>query len=174
MSCHVLLGGISGSKAGKRRKIGTALPKKKGMQKLSDCHSFFTKYRADAPTCTGTTTSHQPHWLTSLTKPIVVTWEMQRNALTKQKLEWFPHKKKKTPNLYYLKRKLSHSWGSKIYQANKCPNLPDRARTQFPKAERIPSSYTCFFLRKINRSCLDTKTFIYPIMYVLRHIPGTA
>lgn len=83
-------------------------------------------------------------------------------------------KKKKTPNLYYLKRKLSHSWGSKIYQANKCPNLPDRARTQFPKAERIPSSYTCFFLRKINRSCLDTKTFIYPIMYVLRHILGTA
>lgn len=77
----------------KEERSGQLYPKKKGMRKLLDCHSFFTKHRADAPTCTGTTTSHQPHWLTSLTKPIVVTWEMQRNALTKQKLEWFPHKK---------------------------------------------------------------------------------
>lgn len=48
----------------------------------------------------------------------------------------------KTPNLCCFKRKLSHSWGSKTCQANKCPNLPNRACTQFPEAERIPSSYT--------------------------------
>lgn len=106
-----------------------------------------------------------------LQSPSTVIWERQRNTLASSISYNDYHRN--PPHLSCSKAKLSCSWCSKIYQANRWHNLLDKSHTQFLIVKRILHTHTHFLLRNINRSCLDTKTFIYPIIYVLRHIPGT-
>lgn len=95
-----------------------------------------------------------------------------------------------SPNLYCSKGKLSCSWCSKIYQANKWHNLLDRACTQFLKAKRIllhtdtlltekhkqklfryKNFYLSYYLcaKTYSRHCVDRKYHCINKFYKLSH-----
>lgn len=100
-------------------------------------HYFLAKGREDIPICTGFTSSHQSHWSACL---YTVIWERQKNTLASSKSYKDYHRN--PPNLYSSKGKMSSSWCSKIYQANRWHNLPDKSCTLFLIVKRILHIHT--------------------------------
>lgn len=107
MSCHALLGGVSRSTAGKRRKIGTALPKKKGHAKAFRLP--FLLYKTQ-----GRCSNLHRHYHFTPTSLVNFPHKTHRGYL--RNAEKCTNKAKvrmistqKTPNVYCFKRKLSQS-----------------------------------------------------------------